>query len=164
MAVSYKITDGGYIGLSVVTNSDTTAAAPLGTVVRGKDTSTADYGEAEFVYVKFTGTVAANDWVLVDRYAKTCVQSPASTTKGNYGISMAAQSSGTYGWVMVRGVHDAANVVTSTAAGALISGSATAGRASSAVANYNLDGALCKTLAASNVGTVELYYPTCSGR
>jgi hypothetical protein len=164
MAVSYKITDGSIIGLSVLTNSDTAAVAPLGTVVRGKDTSTADYGEAEFAYVKFTGTVVAGDWVLVDRFAKTCVQSPAATAKGNYGISMAAQSSGTYGWVMVRGVHDGANVVTGQTAGTLLTGTATAGRASSGTANYVLDGALLKNTAASNVGTVEIYYPTCSGR
>ena len=30
--------------------------------------------------------------------------------------------------------------------------------------NYILDGALNKALAASNVSTVELYWPTCSGR
>jgi hypothetical protein len=101
----------------------------------------------------------------VDRFAKTCVQaSPTTATKGNFGISMAAQVSGQYGWVMIRGVHDGANVVTGQTAGTLLTGSGTAGRATSATANYSLDGVLLKNTAASNVGTVEIYYPVCSGR
>lgn len=160
--IAYKLVDGGYPGappLSVT--GDTTQRIPLGTIVRGLDGT---YGEAEFRYVKFTGTVAAGDFVLTDIFTPSCVQSPTSAAKGNYGIAMAAQVSGNYGWVMIRGVHDAANVATGQTAGTLLTGTSTAGRASSGTANYILDGALLKNTAASNVGTVELYWPVCSGR
>jgi hypothetical protein len=165
MAVSYSLVDDAVVGAPAInTTNDTTQRIVLGTTLRGTD---ATYGEAEFIYVKFTGTVAAGDFVLVDRFAKTAVASPTSTTKGNYGLAMAAQAGATtncYGWVMIRGVHDGANVVTGQTAGTLLTGTATAGRASSGTANYVLDGALLKNTAASNVGTVEIYWPVCSGR
>lgn len=164
MAVSYLLID-PTVGTPVITvTGDTTQRLELGQNVIAKD---ATYGLGEFEYVKFTGTVAAGDLVVVDRYAKTAIQSPAAaaSAKGlHVGIAMAAQVSGQYGYVMVRGVHDAANVATGTAAGSLLSGSATAGRGSTAVANYNMDVATVKTLAAANLATVELYYPAVSGR
>lgn len=165
MAVSYQFTEADILGLpGLTTSGDTTQRIELGTIAKGTDKSTNAYGEAEFIYVKFTGTVVAGDFVLVDRFAKTAVQSPTSATKGNYGLSMAAQTSGSYGWVMIRGVHDGANVVTGQTAGTLLTGTATAGRASSGTANYVLDGTLLKNTASANVGTVELYWPVCSGR
>jgi hypothetical protein len=168
MAVSYKLADGNYIGASPLTNADTTAQLALGSIAKAVDTSTNAYGEAEFIYVKFTGTVAAGDLVVWDRLNKTCVQSATSATKGNFGISMAAQVTGQFGWVMIRGVHDAANVLSGATVGyAPNYGSAlTAGRVTSAVtANYIIDGlAIRVTGNGSNVGTVELYYPVCSGR
>lgn len=168
MAVAYKTYDGSILGTSSLTGEDTSATTQLGTIVKAFDSSTSAYGEAEFVYVKFTGNVTAGDFVLVDRFAKTCVASPTSATKGNYGITMATHSTAAttavYGWVMIRGVHDAANVATGQTAGTLLTGTGTAGRASSGTANYVLDGVLLKNTAASNTGTVDIYYPTCSGR
>lgn len=168
MAVAYKLSDEIIGSPPLDTISDTTPRMALGQTVEGIDTSANAYGSAEFIYVKFTGNVAAGDLVVVDRFNKTAVVSPTAATKGNcFGISMAAQSTGQYGFVMIRGVHDAANVLTgSTVQVAPIYGSAiTAGRITSAVtANYIIDGLAIKASAASNVGTVELYWPACSGR
>lgn len=164
MAVSYLLTDGNVGAPPINVSGDTTQRIELGQIVVGKDPT---YGFGEFEYVKFTGTVAAGDLVVVDRFAKTAVQSPAAaaSAKGlHIGIAMAAQVANQYGYVMVRGVHDAANVATGTAAGSLLSGSATAGRGSTAVANYNIDVATVKTLAASNLATVEMYWPAVNGR
>lgn len=164
MTVKYYTND-GTIGLPLIdVAGDTTQRAALGQIVVAAD---ATYGQGEFEYVKFTGTVAAGDLVVIDRFAKTCVQSPAAaaSAKGlSVGIAMGAQTANCYGWVMVRGIHDAANVATGTAAGSLLSGSATAGRGATAVANYNIDVATVKTLAASNLATVEMLWPAVNGR
>jgi hypothetical protein len=124
MPVSYLLSD-GFIGCPPInTTADSTQRLELGQIVTAKD---ATYGFGEFEYVKFTGTVVAGDLVIVDRFNKTAIQSPAAaaSAKGFHcGVAMAAQVSG----------------------------------------NYNLDMATVKTLAASNLATVELYYPSVSGR
>lgn len=164
MAVAYKCYDGSYIGTSPLTNSDATAVTQLGTIVRGVDTSTGAYGEAEFEYVKFTGTVAAGDAVVVDRGGKTCVQASTSAAKGLIGISMAAQSSGTFGWVLVRGIHDGANVATGVTAGTALGVSATAGRLAATSTGNKVDGGFERvSTSASNVGVVEFEWPAWTG-
>lgn len=164
MAVSYLLKDGAPGTPAPTVSNDTTQRFPLGYIGQAED---ATYGDAELMYVKFTGTVAAGDFVAFDRFNKTCIQTPttAAAAKGlGIGISLAAQTSGAFGWVLIRGVHDGANVVTATAAGALLSGGGTAGQATTATVNYNFDIATCKTLAASNKATVELLWPAVSGR
>lgn len=164
MAINYVPVD-QTVGVPLITVSgDTTQRIPLGQVILGRD---ATYGIGEFKYVKFTGTVVAGDLVVHDQFANTAIQSPAAaaSAKGlSAGIAMGGQTSGCYGFVMIRGVHDGANVATGTAAGSLLSGSATAGRGSTGVVNYNIDVATVKTLAAANVATVEMYWPAINGR
>lgn len=165
MAVSYKLASGPIGAPDIAVAGDTTQRIVLGTVVTGTD---ATYGEGEFVYVKFTGTVAAGDMANFDRQGKTCIVNATSATKGFMGMAMGAQTTGCYGYLMVRGVHDAASVLTgATVQVAPNYGSAvTAGRVTSAVtANYIIEGcAIRVTGNGSNVGTVELYYPMCTGR
>lgn len=164
MAVSYLLSD-QFLGAPALTvTGDTTQRIPLGQTIIAQD---ATYGQGEFHYVKFTGTVVAGDFVFFDRYNKTCTQTPAAATKGNVGLSMAAQAAGSFGYVMVRGVHDAANVLTGTAiqTNGNYGSAITVGRlTSAATANYFLDGVGTKVSGAANVGTVELYWPVCSGR
>jgi hypothetical protein len=167
MPVAYLLSDGA-VGLPPINVAgDTTQRIGLGQYVVAQDSSTAQFGQADFVYVKFTGTVAAGDLVVVDRQAKTAVQAPTAATKGFFGLAMAAQTNGCFGYVMVRGVHDAANILTgSTLQVAPNYGSAlNAGRITSAVtAGYIVDGLAVKVSGASNVGTVELYWPSNGGR
>lgn len=168
MAVAYKLSSDSPLGSPAIdVASDLTQRLPLGTTVTGVDTSTAAYGEAEFEYVKFTGIVARGDLVVIDRQAKTGVVSPAAATKGAFGIAMAAQVANSYGWVMKRGIDDAANVLTGATAGyAPIYGSAlTAGRITNAVtAGYILEGVAIRVTGVLNVGCVEVNYPSCTGR
>lgn len=168
MAVNYKMIDEGAGYPPINVSGDTTARINLGTIVIGIDTSSAGVGVGEFMYVKFSGTVAAGDLVSVNRQANTAVQSPTSATKGVFGIAMGAQAANQYGYVMIRGIHDAANVITGSGTpdfGAVYGSALTAGRITNAVtANYILDGMAIRVQGASNVGTVELYWPLVSGR
>lgn len=168
MAVDYKLCSPAPIGAPPINvTSDTTQRIPLGTIVKARDASSADFGEAEFEYVKFTGTVARGELCQKNKYAKTCIVVPAAATKGWFGIAMAAQVSGNYGYVMVKGIDDAASVLTGAVAGvAPIYGSAlTAGRITDAVtANFILEGVAIRLTGTANVGAVELNYPSCTGR
>lgn len=167
MAVAYKIYDGAIIGASTLSNADTVQQTQLGTIVKGFDSSSSAYGEGEFEYVKFTGTVAAGDFVLFDRGAKTCIQltqAAVTANKGCVGIAMAAQVTGQFGWVMIRGIHDGANVVTGVTAGTALGASTTAGRAAATSATFKLDGAYERvSTSASNIGVAGLEWPFASG-
>lgn len=168
MTVSYKLIGPLPVGAPPLdVAGDTTQRIPLGTRVKGIDTSTADYGEAEFEYVKFTGTVAAGDLTLLNGQAKTGVVSPAAATKGKFGISMAAQVNGAYGYVMVKGIHDDVSMLTGAAvAFAPTYGSAiTAGKLTDAVtANYIIEDCAIRVTGVNSRGCVEINYPSCSGR
>ncbi len=168
MAVSYKLSSSAPIGAPPLdVAGDLTQRLPLGTIVRGVDTSSAGYGEAEFQYVKFTGIVAAGSMALLDAQGKTGVITPAAATKGRFGLSMALTVASSYGYVMVKGVHDAAAVLTgATPAFAPIYQSAiTAGKITDAVtANAIYEGVAIRVTGTNSVGAVELNYPTCTGR
>jgi hypothetical protein len=147
----------------------------LGIIVCGKDYGPNDYGEAEFMYVKLTGAtdLVAGDFVVINRFSKTGVQSPAGGyAAGKYfevGIVMAnhklSATTPSYGWVMVRGVHDGAHVLAAAATvDTILTLSATAGAASQGVANGSLDGSALRVAAANGLATVEIYWPVCAGR
>jgi hypothetical protein len=164
---SYKVYDGSALGTPVLTASDSTQKFPLGTIVKGADFSSAAYGEAEFRYTKFTGStnIAAGDFVIFAAADNTCIPI-AAASRGQIGIAMAAQAlataTPTYGWVMVRGVHDAANVVTGGSAGNPLYTCATGARASTtAVSTQAIVPAFLRVqAAASNVGIVEIWWPS----
>lgn len=122
------------------------------------------FGEAEFMYVQFTGNVNAGDFVVIDRYQKTCVQASTATVLGPVGISMAAQAANQYGWVMIRGIHDSANVANASNINARCYLTATAGRINTTQANTDgLEGVLVKLAPAGNVAVAELYWPMANG-
>lgn len=165
MAVIYKIYDGSQLGPAAANAADTVAKEALGTDLRGVDQSTAQYGEGEFIYVPFTGTVNAGDFVQVDRFAKTAVQAlSSSAVTGHVGIAVASQVAGNYGYVQVRGINDSANILTGTTAGQRLYLTTTPGRVSgTVVAGKGLDGAVAKNTAAANVGVVELIWSSFNG-
>jgi len=165
MAISYTFVDGSMGFPPLNTTGDTTQRISLGQIVLGRDTSTAGYGIGEFIYVKFTGTIAAGDFCLFNTKAQTCVALPAAATKGTVGICMAAQATGQYGWVMIRGVHDACNIATAALTDpTALTGSATAGRATTGTASYLLEGVLARGASTANVGVAEVYWPFSAGR
>jgi hypothetical protein len=168
MAVDYKLTGPSPIGAPPLNVSgDLTQRIQLGTRVKGVDQSSAAYGEAEFEYVKFTGIVAAGDNTLLNGQAKTGVICPAAATKGKFGISMAAQVANSYGYVMVKGIHDDVAMLTGAAVayGPTYQSAITAGKITDAVtANAILERCAIRVTGANSRGCVEITYPECSGR
>ena len=144
----------------------------LGYIADVRDYSVNDYGMGEMIYVKFSAAaVNPGDFVIVNRQAKTAVQTPAASPGASQlseiGICMGTvPSAGGFGWVMIRGVHDAANLIASPTLGNLLAGVNTAGRATTVqTSNYIFDGSVCRVAStAAGSGTVELYWPLCSGR
>jgi hypothetical protein len=147
------------------TTTDTAQAHELGYIALALDPT---YGIGEFIYVKFTGITVAGDFVTFDRFNKTATQTAAAAPGANkylsIGISMGSQTATSFGWVMIRGVHDQANVTAALTTGTVLTGSATAGRCNQAVANYVFDSAVLRGAGVVGTGTVELYWPTCSSR
>lgn len=151
--------------VSSLCQQDATAQHELGYQAIAED---ATYGIATFMYVTFTGVVNAGDFVIFDNQGKTCVQTPAAAPGASkyskIGISMGNQINGSFGWVLIQGVHDQANVTAALTQGTILTGSATAGRCNQGVVNYIFDGAVLRQPGVAGTGTVELYWPSCSGR
>jgi hypothetical protein len=151
---------------AAITGVDATQAQEVGYIALGKDVGPNAYGVGEFQYVKFNGTVTAGDFVVIDRGAGNTIQASTGNGKGSIGIAMCSAVAGQYGWAMVRGIHDGANVASGVAAGTPLYLTATAGRPNgTVVAGNKADGAYERLVAASanNVGTVELEWPAWSG-
>ena len=181
MAVAYKSSDRTLGIPDFYVSNDATQQFELGRIASGQDVATASpYGDAEFMYVKFTGStnIAAGDFVLVNRYAKTGTGSgtggaPGASKTTFYGIAMAAQTlataTPTYGWVMIRGVHDAAYVASGGGAyvGGTLGGLATPVGSFTYVqtANFLIDGTVLRAAGTgAHDAVVEILYPYCSGR
>lgn len=149
--------------------SDAAAAQEIGYEAVGLDQDKG-LGVAWFRYVKFSGVVNPGDWVIIDQADGTCVQSPAAAPGANktsiIGISMGTQGVGTFGWVMIKGTHDEANVAAAGVVGTILAGSGVAGRATSAAqtATYIFDGTAHRVAGVAGAGCVEISWPTCSGR
>lgn len=85
--------------------------------------------DAEYKYVRATGTIAANDWVILDT-AQTdepaAVVATSAVNQSIEGCACVAMTSGQYGWIQVRGRVPAANATAN--AGEQLGTSATGGR------------------------------------
>lgn len=148
---------------------DATAQHELGYQSLVEDMQPTGYGVATLMYVKFTGIVVAGDWVIQDAQGKTCVQTPAAAPGAakfsKIAISMGNQINGSFGWVMIQGIHDQANVTAAGTVGNLCAGVGTAGRSTTVqTANYIFDGTALRNAGVAGTGTVEIWWPTCSGR
>jgi hypothetical protein len=150
--------------------SDTVAQFELGYIADCKDIGLPGYGMGEAIYVKFTGTVNAGDFCIVDRFDFTCVQLPTAAPGAGkmsvIGVSMGNQAAGTFGWVLIRGVHDQANLTAAITVGNTVAGGgAVAGRVvTTGTASYAIDSVCVRASGVVGTGTVELYWPYCAGR
>lgn len=92
-----------FAGAPAITNHDTSAKVPLGTIVRGTDPT---YGMGEFIYLLGVGSTEVGFMVI---YNATTSQTALVTVtngkgKGNpVGIAMAATVAAEYGWYQVQG-------------------------------------------------------------
>lgn len=146
---------------------DAAATVTLGTIAKGVSP---DFGEGDFLYVKFTGTVAAGDIVVYNTYASTGVVAPvlgSAVTGCLYGIAMAAQANGTFGWLMIKGVHGAVSLANGTAAGMVgisgsVAGQGVLGVVTALAAVNIIFGAQVRLAPVGSLtyGIVEVRYPT----
>jgi hypothetical protein len=137
----------------------------LGLVMEMLDSGPNAFGVAEAMYVKFSGTTVPGDFVTVDRYNFTAAQT-ATTQRGIVAISLGVGASGSYGWVLIRGVHDYCNLGNgASTVGAITYESATAGRILTTVSGTNgVPGIVIKVTGdASNVGAADMYWPVAAG-
>lgn len=156
------VLQGAYAGPYLVTTSQ---VHELGLIAEALDSGPNAFGIAEMVYVKFSGTTNPGDFVVVDRYNFTAAAS-TTTARGLVGVSMGAGASGSFGWVLIRGVHDACNLGSgASTVGAITYESATAGRIlTTASATNGVPGIVIKVTGdASNVGAADLYWPVAAG-
>ncbi len=125
----WKIRD-SLIGNQDIEATSTTQNHPLGTIVKANHdskTTTAQYGEAEFIYLVGVASTVANDWVFynADDFSSTRL---VADSVGPVGIAMSANVASQWGWYMIHGKHPNASVLTAVADGAqlFITGTAAA--------------------------------------
>lgn len=137
----------------------------LGFVDEAIDVGPNSFGTAELMYVKFSGTTVPGDFVVVDRYNFTAAQ-VSTGGRGLIAISLGAGAANSFGWVMVRGVHDACNLGNgASTVNGLTYESATAGRIlTTASATNGVIGILIKVTGdASSLGAADVYWPLAPG-
>ena len=77
----------------------TTAAVPLGTIVRA---TVATYGAGEFIFLKGVASTAAGSWVTYNQDDNTTTLLAANAI-GPVAVAMAATVADTYGWYQISG-------------------------------------------------------------
>lgn len=155
------------IGAQDIMSTSTTQQHVLGTRVRGVDTGTLQYGEAEFIYLKGVASTAAGDLVVYDPVAATTTRAVAAS-RGPVAVAMSANVASQYGWYMVLGQAPVSTASAGTgAANALIQTSATAGQGTvSGTSGQKIDGAICKAAQGTPTASftqVALHYPAANG-
>ena len=137
--MAYKITTERF-GFPLITATDTTAAAPLGTIVTATDST---YGEGEFVYLAGVASTVVGDFVIYDQRAGTTTRAVAGS-RGPAAVAMSANVASQYGWYQISG--SAVAKAGTVAANGNVYVTATAGTVDDAVvAGDKIDGARFKT-------------------
>jgi hypothetical protein len=108
----------------------TTAAVPVGTIVRAVDTT---LGGAEFVYMPTTASVTQYNLVRYGQGASvgamTAVRTPSSANGASpVAVAMATGSASTFGWFMIAGTSPVLKSAVIVSAGKPVFQSTTAGR------------------------------------
>lgn len=116
------------LGLSAITSVDTTAMAPLGTIVEAVDPT---YGAGEFIYLKGIASTALGSWVTYDADDNSTALLAANAI-GPVAVAMAATVADTYGWYQISG-KAIGKALASYADNGLVYATATAGSIDDAV-------------------------------
>jgi hypothetical protein len=150
------------LGLQPLANTETTAQHPLGTRVKGVDTTTAtNYGVGEFIYLKGVASTAVGSWVTynADDFSTTLL---AANAIGPVAIAMSANVANQYGWYQIFG-KAVGLVATGFVDDANIYATAVAGTADDAVVAgdrvKNAKGASAIGTPAAGQAEVEIMYP-----
>lgn len=140
-----------------IANTESSAKHPLGTIVRGNDST---YGEGEFIYL--TGVASTTVGSIVN-YRGTTYQ----TALGYVGehrsspmaVAMSANLAAGFGWYQIGGISVAAKACTvSFAAGAAVAVGSSSGLAVANLSGQELQGCIVSAVASATAGrtTVQL--------
>lgn len=90
-----------YIGAPVITDTDTTAKVPLGTIIRAYDPT---YGEGEFIYLKGVASTVVGSVVTYEASGYQTALAPVGTNLPKpVAIAMSANVASQYGWYQISG-------------------------------------------------------------
>lgn len=128
--------------------------------------TTAGNGGSEWIYVKATATIASGDVVSFDETYSTTV-APLSTSNDargdKLGVAVNAFVANDYGWLQIKGVCAAINMLASCAANVRLNTTATAGSLDDdgAVGSFQAEGIYLTTARAASPGPASgvLNYP-----
>lgn len=127
------------LGTQDLSTTSTTQQHPLGTIVKGVDST---YGEAEFIYLLGVASTVVGSCAVWGTNGQTVLTTTA--TRGPVGVSLSANVASQYGWYQISGV--AVVKATTVASGALAQGSATGGQIDdTTTAGQYIDGMCIKT-------------------
>lgn len=122
------VIDNPRLGLPVITDTDTTQAVPLGTIVNATDDT---YGGGEFIYLKGVASTVLGSWVTVneDDYSTALL---AANAIGRVAVAMSINVASQYGWYQIGG-KAIGKAAASYADNGLVYATATAGTIDDAV-------------------------------
>ncbi len=144
--LNFKAVDDALIGAQPIMEASSVKKHPLGTIVKGTDFGSLNYGQAEFVYLQGVASTAAGDAVIFDPVAGTSVRTVVAS-RGPVAVAMAPVGANQFGWYAVRGSVPVSTASAGTgAANPQLAVTATAGQLTvgSAVAGL-LVSATCKS-------------------
>lgn len=119
---------GGRLGVPAITDTDTTAAVPVGTIVTAEDPT---YGAGEFVYLKGVASTAVGSWVTYNMDDGSTALLAANAI-GPVAVAMSANVADQYGWYQIQG-KAVGKALTGYADNGLVYATATAGSIDDAV-------------------------------
>lgn len=98
--MAYKITE-NRLGQTLIGAVDTSAAVPVGTIVRATDPT---YGGGEFIYLKGVASTVLGSWVTYSLDDGATVLLVASTSPDDpVAVAMGATIGSTWGWYQING-------------------------------------------------------------
>ncbi len=155
--MSYVISE-PRVGVSKITDVDTTARLPLGTRMKAFDPV---YGEGEFIYLKGAAGVGLGSWATFNQDDNSTALLAANAI-GPVAIAMAAAVAGTFGWFQVYG-KAVGKVLAGYVDNALVYATATAGSVDDAVVVgdrvKNALGASAIDTPSAGLAEFEIQYP-----
>lgn len=115
-------------------------------------------GANEYILLAGVASLADGDFLTFDEVGQAARL--AANAKGPVGVAQSAFVANKYGWALIYGKDTGANVTTGSADNGDLYATASAGRVDdTVVAGDRIHGAWGRSLAADNVGTVEVRYP-----
>lgn len=152
--MAYNI-DTQLLGCPPITNHDTTAIVPVGTIVKAHDPT---YGAGEFIYLKGCASTVAGSVVNYNGLTYlTALGYIGENVAGPMAIAMSANVAGEYGWYQIAGYAIASKgCAVSFAAGAKVAVSTSTGLAVATISGNELQGAVVATVASATAGRVTV--------